>query len=75
MEGSTPLTKLNAHIHKKLSLDQKTSLFLTLNSKLINYTQNVADIAEKGRQQDGIIYLDYADQEPFGFGNKVNWLN
>ena len=66
VEGDTLMAQINANVNKKLGLSASTSLFLVSGNSLVENKQMIKDIAVKGKDEDGIVYIFYAQQDPFG---------
>lgn len=44
------------------------SLHLFLNKKLMtNFKEKIGIFADSNKEEDNILYLEYADEAPFGF--------
>ncbi len=65
-EGDTLMAQINANVNKKLGLTASTSLFLVSANTLVKNKQTIKEVAEKGQDEDGILYIFYAQQDPFG---------
>ena len=60
------MAQINANVNKKLGLTSSTSLFLVSANTLAENKQTIKEVAEKGKDEDGILYIFYAQQDPFG---------
>ena len=60
------MAEVYGHLHKKvLKLDQKSSLFLIVGSNIVNNHSKVKEMHQKYRGDDGILYIQYSDDNPF----------
>lgn len=60
------MAQINANVNKKLGLTSSSSLFLVSANTLVENKQTIKEVAEKGKDEDGILYIFYAQQDPFG---------
>ena len=54
-------------LRKKLSMKENESLFLFIEGKVPNNDELISDIYKKDKRRDGFLYVNYAEQETFGF--------
>ena len=66
MEEKTSMAEVYGHLHKKvLKLDQKSSLFLFFGKIIVNNNWKVKEMHQKYKGDDGILYIQYSDENPF----------
>lgn len=58
--------KISATLHGRLGVTASTSLFLTCGKELACKAKTIQEYAELYKEEDGILYVGYASQDPFG---------
>ncbi|MBI51624.1 MAG: hypothetical protein CL779_00195 [Chloroflexi bacterium] len=53
-------------IRKRIHLDSKQALFVTINNCLISSSENVDNIYNEHRDEDGFLYVVYTSENTFG---------
>lgn len=53
-------------IRKRLKLDSHKSLYLAINNKIPQLSQNVSTIYDKYCDEDGFLYIKYCEETTFG---------
>lgn len=54
-------------IRNKLNAQPQESIFLFVKGKMPNNDEFIRDLYEKEKDRDGFLYIEYAEQETFGF--------
>jgi hypothetical protein len=66
MERRTKIASLYAHLHKKvLKLTPQESLYIFDKKNIVTLNNTVEQLMTKNSEEDGILYLHYAENNPF----------
>ena len=53
-------------IRKRITLDSKMCIFIYINNKIPLSNQEISQIYEKNKDEDGFLYIKYAGENTFG---------
>jgi hypothetical protein len=73
MDRKTKMAEVYGHLHKKvLKLSANDSLYLIANKSIVILNDSVDHLISKSSEEDGILYLLYAESNPFGYSNDIS---
>lgn len=61
------MSQLSTVVRRRLEISNTASFFLfTPRGSMVTLTATVAELFQKYKEEDGLVYLTYASQETFG---------
>lgn len=54
-------------IRKRMKLPPEKAIFLFINDKIYNSSQQLSNIYEKDKNKDGFLYITYTSENTFGY--------